>query len=162
MDFIFDFRLEPIVNALGMEEMVADGDLLDWDTFLVFFETDDTFILFEFIHSLIITFLLDQGQQLCYSLFYLLLSSSSLVLNLHLIDYVLLIPSLPHADSDYADHANTNEDSKHNEENHSNDAQIGVTRNWSLNWRDTDEESIVLNILFIQSKEVDFICIIDS
>lgn len=80
MDLVFYFRLEPIVNAFGMEEMVADGNLFDWNTFLVFFKADDTFILFELIHSLIITLFLDQGQQLCYSLFYLLLSSSSLVL----------------------------------------------------------------------------------
>jgi hypothetical protein len=136
--FIFYLRLEPIVNAFGVEEVIANGYFLDWNTFLILFKAYDTFILLELIHSLIIAFLLDESQQFSQSLLNLLLRCSRLILDLNLVDYILLIPSLPHAHSDNADHTHTDKDSEDYEENHGDDTQVGFALDCNFNWSDAD------------------------
>ncbi len=118
MNLIFNFGFEPAINAFGMEQVIANRDLLNIDAFLVFFETYHTLILLEFIHSLIIPFLFNQILQVYQSLLHLLLLRPSLILNLHLIDDILLVPSLPHAYPDDADHAYTDKHCEHYEEDH--------------------------------------------
>jgi hypothetical protein len=47
-------RLEPIIDALGVKDMLADWNLADGDLLLEFIEADHTIFLLEFVDVLII------------------------------------------------------------------------------------------------------------
>ena len=118
MNFIFNFGFEPAINAFRMKQMIAYGDFLNIDAFLIFLKTYYTLILLEFIHSLIIPLFFNKVLQIYQPLLHLLLLRPCLILHLHLVDDILLIPSLPHANPDDTDHAYADKHREHYEENH--------------------------------------------
>ena len=85
-----------------MENMLTDRDLLDINTFLELFKTDDAFILLEIIHPLIIRLLLDKFNEIGHSLLLMLNITGFLFPLYDLVQYGLFVPPLFHTYSDYA------------------------------------------------------------
>ena len=78
---VCEFRTEPSINALGMEEMVTEGDLSHRCSFLEFLEADHALALHELVYSLVIGLLLDQAYHLVHSLFVVSCEQLLLLLN---------------------------------------------------------------------------------
>ena len=78
---ICEFRMEPSINALGMEEMMTEGDLPHRCSFLEFLEADHALALHEFVYSLVIGLLVDQTYHLVHSLFVVCCKELLLLLN---------------------------------------------------------------------------------
>jgi len=61
VNFIFNFRLEPVINAFRVENMSAYRYLFDGYIFLKLFKAYHTLILLELVHSLIIFFFFNKS-----------------------------------------------------------------------------------------------------
>lgn len=59
--------LEPAVDALGVENVVADRDLADRNPVTELFEADDALQLHELVDFLVVGLLLDKLEQLAYA-----------------------------------------------------------------------------------------------
>ena len=98
---ICEFRMEPSINALGMEEMMTEGDLSHRCSFLEFLEADHTLCLLELVDAFIIRALSDQCDQSIDSLLLVLHPSPYLQPHLCLVVLDLLLQlSLPYAHPD--------------------------------------------------------------
>jgi hypothetical protein len=102
-----------------VEYVPACGDLTYRDTFLEVFEADHTFVLFEFIHSFIESFFLDERNQGVHPLFieYAVLYSWLPLAQLFLLQFDVP-PETASTDaySDYSGHTYEDEDSHQDKE----------------------------------------------
>jgi hypothetical protein len=119
--------LKPFIDALGVKDMLADGDLADGDTLLEFFEADHTLCLLELVHALIIRALSDQPYQSIDSQFLVLHLPPYLLPHLYLVvlDLLLQLP-LPNAHPDYGSYADAYEREHENEEDEGDDTEDGI------------------------------------